>query len=422
MEATPHRGSRSRRIGLRVAAGLAVTLIATAITLLRLTHTAPSSSNSTALPSGLTISLPPNYGPILDIVGDPTGAGSWLMAPTANGQLLTIFSLSTTGSLRSWNAIRGMLPSGPTGLTVDNSGNVWLGVNQTLVSLNPTTSTVQTVPIPTPADDPAGEAYRPPAFVGHHDVAAVASDPTTGDIAIAMTEAGSVLIYLPTSGQFTSLTLPEATSPTGVAYDSTGDLGVSLVNYVTHMQNTVVEFPPLSATGSSTKQEGVLVSVPDSTTIGSSTGSDFVVGSLRPSILSVGRHLAVEVLSLGLDRKVETVAPWARPIPSDGGNLVLMTGLNASGALPDELVKMSALSQPNSNLSVPASQAASILATVPLTAERCLATLPQVPGATDATSGGAPCGLPMFLAEDSAGDLWFTTTTASRDQVHLARA
>jgi hypothetical protein len=362
-----------------------------------------------AAPAVSSVSIPSQFDEVYAMIADPSGNGAWAWAADP-GVEDAIFNVSSVGQVTTYAVLTGQHavgPSGPTGLAVDGSGNVWLGLNNMLISLNPSTGAVTIAQLPTPSEDAASEQGLPPLLQGFHDTVSIASDPTTGDIAIAMSQADCVEIYAPTAGTFDLLPLPASTSPTGVAYADDGTLGVSLVDYNTHSYDEVVTFPPGSGAGAKSRGKvglAKVAGVPDSLNI-ASVGDRFIVGLAKPTVLTVSEHavrgtvqLTVQESSLFLG-SLQAYLPNAFPRPLAVSATGELLGIDrASG----DVMLGSAMHGDSFTSS----------RIVAVTGQMCYVGPPPKAGGGHKSGTPSRCGFPSLAAIDQSGRVYYVSQNA----------
>lgn len=197
---------------------------------------------------------PGGFAPPRVLAADPTRAGVWFWV--TNGSLadkVYFYDLSTR-VMSSWSFGPGINPLGGEGLAVAPDGIVWMagetavGHPDMLVRLDPSTGAIESFQIPTPADAPVAEGYRPPGMRGYHQVKDLAVN-AEGQVAIALGAAGSVVIFNSTTKSFSQLALPGGYSVANVAYLSNGTLGVGMADWrsgVGIMESVLVKSPSAS--------------------------------------------------------------------------------------------------------------------------------------------------------------------------------
>jgi hypothetical protein len=250
--------------------------------------------------------LPADYGPITSLVGSPNGTGVWFWDSTATQD--SIFFKSPHDRLKAWTVLTTSTApeEAASGLAVSSSGEVWLGVNSTLVELTPSTGRVQTWHIPAPTDNPGAEHYLPPALKGLHAVQALAAGPD-GMVAIGMSNSSSVQLFNAGTGQFSEVSMPTTNDePLSLAYSPDGALGVGFGNFTTHQANGAMIVPQ---TGHATIAVGK-----DAWSITSYGSSDFLLGSARPYIIRPdGGSFPLNTPTVPLDSSGNAISPALLP-------------------------------------------------------------------------------------------------------------
>jgi hypothetical protein len=331
-----------------------------------------------------------SYSPIQQLVGDPAGAGAWFWDYTKTED--TVFHVSQTGSVQSWPVLTGsdyVGASGSSGLAVANDGTVWLGINSTLLRLDPSTSQVQTWTIPTASDNAAAESFMPPNMVGMHPVTSIAVNPSDTAVAIAEENANAVEIFDVTTGNYSSLALPsQGDIAVALAYSGDGTLAVGLsnisaggsANQLLLVSNGSDSTATLPAAGSSwsTAPEG---------------SNSFIVGSVTPSVVSETGQTTTLATPGNL---------LGSPIGNSSAPLGIVNG-NSVGIVSSGVEEF-----PIGASSVAAAAAAAT--TVQMPAVNCPSNVAGSAQQSGTSSAGSTAGCaaptPNMLATDAAGNIW----------------
>lgn len=168
------------------------------------------------------IDLPSGYGPPLDITTSSSPVGVWFL--DSGGGNESVFSWDpTTESLKTYPFADSSdpLPFGDqAGITVDTSGTVWVGIDMTLIRVDPKTGTVKRISIPSVGTDPSlqggpGGVGGVPRLYTSHTITQVIAEPN-GDIAITISFSTTIFQYDPTSAVFTPTQLPQGIVPNAI--------------------------------------------------------------------------------------------------------------------------------------------------------------------------------------------------------------
>ncbi|MGH7442426.1 MAG: hypothetical protein ACREKE_07120, partial [bacterium] len=157
--------------------------------------------------------LPRGYGTPYDLVGDPNGTGVWFLAQSVAD--VALFRLSgPTGTLESWPVgSSAELELGlNSGLAVGRSGITWVGVGQSLFRVDTTAGSVTQIALPSVPESAALAKLPGPPEAQTPGIIALAVAPS-GSLAIARFGATAIQIYSPSSGTFTTVPLPDNSSP-----------------------------------------------------------------------------------------------------------------------------------------------------------------------------------------------------------------
>jgi hypothetical protein len=192
------------------------------------THGASASQPASIPASELTtISLPTGYPRPTNIVASNGSAWWWGNSATQTtlfhwvpGSGLSSIPLGTPTGL-------GLTTGSQNAITVDSTGNVWLGANLTLLQYDPATRGTASITIPATPLDSAGDATKPQNLQGLEAISALASD-GEGNVAIAISGSSEVLEMSSASHGFTATQLPSATEASDLAFSRDGTLGVTL--------------------------------------------------------------------------------------------------------------------------------------------------------------------------------------------------
>jgi hypothetical protein len=227
-----------------------------------------------ALPTGVADAiLPAGYSAPWGLATDNEAAGVWGFATSLADTRLFHWAPEGTKSWLLAEGAESKAPSGRAGLAVDADGRVVVGIDMSLFVFDPSSETVDRVAVPLVEPNEAEQAYRPPALQSGQWIQDVAAGPN-GEIALALSGGSAVLLYELRTREFTVLRLPADSTAAAVEFTDSGELGIGLVNFRTHMPHTFGLVRPGG--------ELQLVRVPDSASV-LSTGEDFIVGLHRLS-------------------------------------------------------------------------------------------------------------------------------------------
>ena len=112
------------------------------------------------------------------------------------------------------------------GMAVAPTGHVWVGIDSTLIGIDPTTGAVQRMAVPTVTPDSTASALA--GTIGAEiaattDITNVAVD-GAGNVNLAFTNSSELMRYNPTSGAFSPLQLASGVRPSTLAANSSGAL------------------------------------------------------------------------------------------------------------------------------------------------------------------------------------------------------
>lgn len=177
------------------------------------------------------ITLPPGYGPIGQLVGDPQANGVWFWDATSTQD--TVFDWNRQ-TLRSWPVLTGdsFSPArGEGGIAEDADADIWLGVNSTIVELDPTTGDTHTWRVTGLRANPVADSYLPPPLRAAGEAQAIdalAVSPS-GLVAVAVKDTSSVAELNPTTGSVSAIPMPTSSDqPISVAFRADGTLAVGV--------------------------------------------------------------------------------------------------------------------------------------------------------------------------------------------------
>jgi len=313
--------------------------------------------------------LPAGFGSPRLVAGDIV-AGAWFMASSASET--RIFHVAPAGTLlNSWkiadwtNSKVGPPVTGA--IAEDAAGNVWLGAEQTLYKLDPSSGTTKTFQLPPLNTIPALEARRQSELQDTQNVDGLAVS-SSGEVTITLAGASQYFVVRK-DGSVVKLELPSGTEAIGVVYDGADEATIALRSYTDNAADLVFRATGLPAT----------TSVPDSNSI-----------TAVPSGVVVGQKTLTDISDTGITQPrdvtdVVNLDPGGSPpkgLP-DGGLAVTTTGggiarLDTTGA---------------------------VRATYQMPTLRCLLDTP--PSVADAGGGPSDC-VPSAeqMAVDGTGSIW----------------
>lgn len=181
-----------------------------------------------------TTALPSGYGSPISLAVAADGS-VWYWADGATEATLFHWSPDATsteptmvnlGSPSSLGLVTGLQSA----VAVDSSGTVWIGANQSLVSYDPTTGTINRMSLPASSTDQALASHRPPELASAQTIVAMAAGPND-QLAIATENSNAVQVLDTATGSFHPVTLPDGTDATDVSYDSDGSLAIAETLY-----------------------------------------------------------------------------------------------------------------------------------------------------------------------------------------------
>jgi len=364
---------------------------------------APATAGVIPASSTEMASLPPaTSNPISELVGDPRRAGVWFWDLTSTGDV--IYNVSGTGKLSAYPIFTGsstIFEQGTSGLAVSSAGEVWFGINTTLVELNPSTGNIQTWAIPAGRGNPRDQPTSTSDMAGHRAVNAIAVGPQ-GQVAIAMNSESSAELFNSATSEFTTLLLPTITDKAlSVTYAGDGSLCVGLSDLATGGHaNQLLLVDSSGAISTATVSGGTAWEVAPYAT------STFVVGSFDPHLVtSSGVVTAIEAPA-ALTGTAAAPTPL-RPLPN--GRLL---GIADNGLIEFPI---------NATTPSSATAEATMLTLPPID---CGGTAPNFGGPPDvgATPEPTPTPLPPgtlcpqhfgdINAVDGAGNIWFVESHA----------
>jgi hypothetical protein len=213
--------------------------------------------------SAVKPSLPAGFGSPRVVAGDII-AGAWFLASSTFES--RIFHVAPGGTLLdSWmiaDWTNGKVGPPVTGaMAEDPAGRVWLGAEQTLYQLDPSSGTTKTFQLPPLNTIPALEARRQSELQGTQNVDGLAVS-SSGEVAITLTGASQYFVVRK-DGSVVKFDLPSGTEAISVVYDDADVAIIALRSYTDNAADLVFRANDSPAT----------VSVPDSNAITAAKGT-----------------------------------------------------------------------------------------------------------------------------------------------------
>jgi hypothetical protein len=350
---------------------------------------------------GASATLPQGYSPIMSLVGDQSGAGVWFW--DEGGTQVKVFHLGRDGRLKSWPVLpltESLRTGAAFGFTVTRAGTAWLAIDSTLVRLDTSTGQVRTWQIPAARANPAAARYQPPGSGSDTQVQALAVA-ASGQVAVADTNASSVQVLDPATGQFSQVRTPsEDDQPISVGFARNGTLGIGYQQVGAPHVSAVVIVPR--------RGKALVRTVTDSWAVTPYGATGLLVGATRPDVVSAAGQvssLARPADLIGLAVSGLPVAP--APMPGNRLATVVHAGVlvfPADAASDTTAGAHALLYVPPTVRCVPYGDSAGGL------------TGPGHSMPSDRHAG--PCHLPIqMLATDARGGLW--VVDGSGDTVDL---
>lgn len=213
-----------------VVAGVVVAVNANSRTGAQGSATTPTAHVRLAVAASVT---PLGFSQPIALTSGASQAGVWFLAESSS-QAAIFYWDGARSTLRQYslgNPVSEHLIFGiQAALAVSPNDTVWAGINSTLIRLDPISGTINMVQVPTPVDNTAAEAHRPPEMRGFHAIESLAVD-SAGNVALAMSAANSVVLFNNKSQTFSQVILPSKGKPLSLAYSSDGTLGVATADW-----------------------------------------------------------------------------------------------------------------------------------------------------------------------------------------------
>jgi hypothetical protein len=183
---------------------------------------------------GGSFRIPEGFGKPAHLAADPKKAGVWTFA-VSPGEARAFFWDAGDHQLRSWllgDPLADRLMTGiENAIAVADDGTVWIGVNDTLIKLDPGSGLVTRSILPAPTAAPAD-----PGRPGANAIRAVEPGPE-GKVAVARSGAASVQVVDRNGKLIESVRLPAATEPVALAYATDGTLAIGLLDRASGQEN-----------------------------------------------------------------------------------------------------------------------------------------------------------------------------------------
>lgn len=193
---------------------------------------ASSVQSSTTIGGAPAVTLPAGWTRPVALAADPTTSGVWFLTANTSEDAIDFWNAGTANL--STYPLPTKVPLGDqAAVAVAPTGTVWAGVHTSLFRLDPGTGNVSEMAIAsiptsdTPPGGPGGGPGGPPRLFSTHAVTSVVVEPN-GDLAISMSFTEAVVVYDPTTQQFTIVALPEGDLAGPLADLPDGNLAVTV--------------------------------------------------------------------------------------------------------------------------------------------------------------------------------------------------
>jgi len=172
------------------------------------------------------VKLPTGQSPQGPLAPDPTRPGVWFTSYSSSEAYAYFYSPATsqltTFPLGSTNQAVNLTYFSQEGLAVDSAGNVWIGANNQLAELVPSSGDVTQRTIPTPVASAVADE-----FANSHMVTSLVIGPN-GEVVIAETGAATLTTFNPSTDTFGVLTIPQVGEVQALAASSDGTIAVAM--------------------------------------------------------------------------------------------------------------------------------------------------------------------------------------------------
>lgn len=254
------------------------------------------------------------FNPVNAMAIDAAG-NVWITAVSGQLQAIQSNGVPLPGSPFSGGGLASFIPLA---LTIDLNGNIWVGTN---VALG------QALAVFNSAGQPiSGSPFTAPAL--ESGVGPMVADSLGNLWVINAAGRGTVTEFSPSGGSFTStnqtLAASEVFAPTGIAFDTAGDLWTSYGGEAAAAQAAAGAAVPGSPYTLTTSANGVILPATD--------GSVWVLESQNPGLT----HLTPDTTTGGFSPNFVSISPVMSTFPSEGaidgaGNIWLVSGPDSSG-------------------------------------------------------------------------------------------
>jgi hypothetical protein len=329
---------------------------------------------STALALTWPVTLPTGQSPLGPLAPDPTREGVWFTSYSSSEAYAYFYSPATkqltTFPVGSTNQAVNLTYFSQEGLAVDSAGNVWIGANNQLVELAPSSGDVTHWTIPTPAASAVADE-----FAKSHIVTSLVIGPN-GEVVIAETGAATLTTFNASTDTFGVLAIPQAGEVQALAASSDGTIAVAMSDRQSDgsfVNNLVVLVHP----------DGTQTDVAAPSSWIGSAGSEFVMGDRG------------QVSAVASSSKVGTAMVAADLVNGRNSNF----DLNVAAVLPDGSVAIATTTA----IDIVANGA--VQQTIPLPRWACAGTWNPPPG--DTQTPPATCQeTPTHIVVDRSGNIW----------------
>jgi hypothetical protein len=257
------RRAPQRRWPLLLAVGGIAVLVATGAAVGSLVGGSPGrgKANATSQIHHVKVSdpvvLPAGYGSPVALTVDRSTNTVWFLDANSSSEAIFQWNPASEQLHQFIIGSPSSLPYGiQAGMAVDPSGNVWVGIDSTLIEWKASTATTVDIPLPSaPLDSQLvggpGGVNGVPSLYSTHAISGLVVD-GSGDIAISRAFSTALLFYNPTTATFSSLSLPGNGVPTGISSVTTGGVAVASsgthsVDIVNPSQSAVTQLPSATA-------------------------------------------------------------------------------------------------------------------------------------------------------------------------------
>ena len=320
--------SRSFTICLATSAGLLCGIAALLVVVL----SGASSAQTTATPADASVhyfaSIPTGYATASGAASAPHGKGVYVFAES--DKRFTLFYRSEKARADATYNIphrRSLLAGYVTPIVVSPSGDVWIGINKSLVRVNPRTRAVRVINLPSVPVVARGvertPAKSPQAARAYEDIESMAIS-VGGDLYVGRLFASRVQVVSSSSGQVTSVALPQDTALAGTGNGSDlarlpdGEMSVALYLATAAKHGTVLDaiagshwraigLPcgTLQAVAAGTSRSFVAVGFHCASKLTAAEGNNIRAALVRPNNVEGPSHVALSGVSAAVSPRCE---------------------------------------------------------------------------------------------------------------------